>query len=101
MVDRVVGPQSGVAVKTSGAEQVFERLAYRGQRDPLPPEQVTAHVGHLGVEELVHPSYVLDPHDLQRWLEQSGQPRQPVGDTGPEFDGITVGTQRRPRDVVM
>ena len=71
------------------------------KRSAVAAEQVPGDVGHLGVEELVHPAHVVDPHDLQRWLEQAGQPRQAMGDAGLQLDRVAVRPQRRSRDVVV
>ena len=57
-------------------------------------------VGHLLVEELVHAAHVVDPHDLQRWLEQAGQPGKPMRDAGFEHDRVAMGAKARPRDVL-
>jgi hypothetical protein len=58
-------------------------------------------IGHLGGQELVHPSHVVDPHDLQRRLEQAGQSGKADGDTRHQHDRMVVGAQRPPGHVGM
>lgn len=69
MVDRIVGRQIGVAVEAARTERLLEGTTYRGQCGAVPAEQMPGDIRHLGGEELVHPAYVIDPHDFQRGLE--------------------------------
>lgn len=49
--------------------------------------------GDHNKKELVHLPHVVNPHDLQGWLEESGQPGQTERDSGVERDGFAVGVE--------
>jgi hypothetical protein len=66
----------------------------------LAAEKMTGNVGHLLIEELVHAAHIVDPHDLQRRLEQSGQPGKPVRYAGFEHDRVAMGAKACSRDVL-
>ena len=96
MIDRIVGRQVRPTVEAVRAERLLEWLAHGGQRSPFSPEQMPRDIGNFGVEELVHAADIVDPHDFQCRLQQPRKPREPVGDTGLQIDGVAMRAQRRP-----
>ncbi len=69
MIDRVVGGKVGPAEKAVRLKDFLEGFTNHGQRGAFTAEQVPGDVGNFGIEELVHPPHVVDPHDLQCGLE--------------------------------
>lgn len=90
MIDWIVIPEDGVAVETSRAERLLQRQPSRSERDTLPAEQMAGDIGHILVEELVHPPHILDPEDFQRRLEQARQPSETGCNPRPEDNLITM-----------
>ena len=78
VIDRIVGRQMRVAVEAMRPERILERFAHSGQRRALTSEQMPGDIRDFGVEELVHPTHVVDPHDLQRRLEQPRESSETV-----------------------
>lgn len=94
MVDRVVGRQMASTVEAVCAEDVFEWFPDDRQRGAFAAEQVTRNVWHVRIEEFVHAPNVVDPHDFQGRLEQSGETGKSMCDTGAQFDRVPVCPQR-------
>ena len=53
------------------SERLLERFTQHCQADALTSEQMSRDIRDFGVEKLVHPTDILDPHDLERRLQQS------------------------------
>lgn len=101
MVDRVIGRQMGTAVEAVWPVYIFERFTYDGQRNALTTKQVAGDIGNIRIQEPVHATNVLNPHDFQRWLKQTREPGKAICHTRPELDSVTMSAQCRPRNLVV
>jgi hypothetical protein len=87
-------------VEAVRAECLCECLTNRCHGNAFAAEQVACHIGHLGVEEFVHLPHVVNPHDLQRRLQQSRQPGQAERNTRLQRDRIAVRLELTHRNVL-